>query len=63
MNPLAVLKRGYTAVRNSAGNVIGSVSGMSEGDDIRLLFSDGEAEARITDIKETGLLLGAEADD
>lgn len=47
LSPLATLRRGYCAVRNEQGRVIPSVAGLREGEQVRLLMQDGEAEANI----------------
>ncbi len=52
LSPLSVLSRGYTLIENEEKSPIVSASALAVGDDVRLKFSDGEAMAKITDIKE-----------
>ncbi len=47
LNPLAVLERGYGAVRNQEGRIIPRVSELTEGEDVTLLMRDGTAEVRV----------------
>ncbi len=54
LNPMAVLSRGYSAVFDSEGKVINSVSSLSCGDEIALEVADGKAKAKITDIIPKG---------
>ncbi|MBR2353036.1 MAG: exodeoxyribonuclease VII large subunit [Clostridia bacterium] len=47
LNPLAVLERGYAAVKNEEGNVISRVSDLAEDETVTLLMHDGTAKAKI----------------
>ncbi len=47
INPLAILGRGYSIAKKNDGSIIGSAAKLKEGEDISILFADGEAEARI----------------
>ena len=47
MNPLAVMKRGYSAVRRGDGAIVDSVEKIKENDSVELILADGIAEARI----------------
>ncbi|WP_044974432.1 exodeoxyribonuclease VII large subunit [Ruminococcus sp. HUN007] len=49
LNPLEVLKRGYTTVYRKDGEMIKSVSEITAGDSIRIDFADGSACASVTD--------------
>ena len=49
LNPLEVLKRGYTTVYKKEGEMIKSVSEVQTGDSIRIDFADGSAFASVTD--------------
>lgn len=39
-----VLKRGYAVVQQSSGNVVSSVSQLTQGENLTLIFADGEVE-------------------
>ena len=47
LDPLGVLKRGYSAIEGEDGRIIGSVTGLSVGQNVKLIMSDGRAEAQI----------------
>ncbi len=47
LSPLAVLKRGYSVVRKSGGEVVSSVGALDIGEKISIVMSDGSAEAEI----------------
>lgn len=49
LSPLKVLKRGYTFVENSNGEVIDSAEKVEPDDNIRLRFSDGCVKCKVTD--------------
>ena len=49
LNPLEVLKRGYTTVYKKDGEMIKSVSEVQTGESIRIDFADGSAFASVTD--------------
>lgn len=53
LNPLGIISRGYSAVTDSEGGVVRSVSQLSKGQSIRVRFADGDARATVedTDIK------------
>ena len=53
INPLAILGRGYSVSKKSDGSIIGSVTKLSEGEDISILFADGEANARILTVTKS----------
>ena len=46
-NPLSVLSRGYTLVENEDNTVISSSKELTHGDNIRLVFADGEVRATV----------------
>ena len=46
-NPLSVLSRGYALVQDENNTVISSSKDMCSGDDIKLVFSDGEVRATV----------------
>lgn len=52
LNPLAVLQRGYAALRDEEGALITSTSRMREGQHVTLLLRDGTAQAEIKTIKK-----------
>ena len=49
VNPLAVLARGYGVVKGARGEVVSSVDKVGVGDTVRLVLSDGELMATVTD--------------
>ena len=55
LNPLAVLNRGYSAVKDDEGRIIGKAADMSVGQEVTLIMADGSARAKILDVnKENG---------
>ncbi len=50
MSPLAILSRGYTALQNENGRTVTSVTDLTEGERVRLLFSKGAADAVVEKI-------------
>lgn len=53
INPLAVLGRGYSITKRADGSVATSTSALTVGDNINIVYADGEAEAEILSIKKT----------
>ena len=51
LSPLSILSRGYSIAEHS-GRVIKSVGEVRVDDSLRLILSDGEIYAEVTDIKE-----------
>lgn len=51
LDPVRVLRRGFTIVRSSDGRVLPSASRLAAGGDVQLQFRDGRATARIADIQ------------
>lgn len=51
LNPLAILQRGYSAVKDERGAVVGSVEQLREGQTVSLWLRDGSAEAQILSIQ------------
>ena len=49
LDPAAVLKRGYAIVRDSDGNAVTSAARLRNFQPVRLIFKDGERNARIDD--------------
>ncbi len=62
MNPLSVLARGYGAVENSEGRIINSSAGLSVGEEIRVIMSDGRLKATVTDIEKNKKRKGDKSD-
>lgn len=54
VNPLAVIKRGYAMTFDESGGVVRSVTGVSEGDLLSVLVSDGYISARVEGKKSKG---------
>ena len=52
LNPLAVLQRGYTAIKGADGQIIGRATDLSVGQRVIVVMSDGQAEADIVSVKE-----------
>ena len=46
-NPLLVLSKGYALIQNNENTVISSSRELSSGDDIKLVFADGEVSATV----------------
>lgn len=51
INPLAVLGRGYSVTKDAEGRIISSVGELGLDEEISIVLSDGEARARVTEIK------------
>ena len=47
LNPLGIISRGYSAVTDTEGNVVRSVTELQRGDRLRVRFADGEAQATV----------------
>ena len=47
VNPLAVLSHGYSIVEDASGNVLSSVDGVKNGDNVKIMISDGEIAATV----------------
>ena len=52
VNPLAVLSRGYSVTKNIDGEILNSVSRINEGDELKIIFADGSADAKVTSISQ-----------
>ncbi|MBR0127116.1 MAG: exodeoxyribonuclease VII large subunit [Firmicutes bacterium] len=50
-NPTSILTRGYSVVYVGNGMIINRVSGLEPGDMLNIKTADGEADAKITDVK------------
>lgn len=48
LNPLAVLERGYSIVSRNGGSVVEFANELNPGDDIRIQFARGRADATVT---------------
>ncbi len=55
LDPLAVLERGYAAVFDTNGAALTSVEQLSAGSELRLRMADGEAAARVLEVKKNGV--------
>ena len=51
LHPLAILQRGYSAVRNGQGKVIGSVEELAIGQTVELMMRNGSAMAEIREVR------------
>ena len=56
INPLHVLKRGYTLTYQD-GKVVKSVDDIDRNNTIKIKMSDGQIEAKVIDIGENGNML------
>ena len=50
LNPLSILNRGYSAVKNSDGEIVGRVENMTPGQTVTLIMADGSAKAQVISI-------------
>lgn len=50
-NPDLPLKKGYVAIRNAKRTVLTRLTDLCEGESVTLSFADGEADARITNLR------------
>lgn len=50
LSPLAVISRGYSAIYDQDNAIVKSVNDVNKDDTVKLLLSDGELQAKITDI-------------
>jgi exodeoxyribonuclease VII large subunit len=48
LDPVNLLRRGWSITRAADGTVLRSVAGLSDGDNIRTRLADGEIASRIT---------------
>jgi len=48
MNPLGVLKRGYSVVYNNENKIVQSISELKSGDTVRIRLADGSAHVSVT---------------
>ncbi len=51
LSPLSVLGRGYVLVKNDAGSLVSRAAGLSEGQNLKLRFEDGEIGCRVVEAK------------
>ena len=51
INPLSVLGRGYSVTKDASGRIVSSVNELDLGGEISIVLSDGEARAKVTEIK------------
>lgn len=51
LNPYSILERGYAYIESSEGTTLDSIDKISIGQQIKIHWSDGEATAKINDIK------------
>ena len=52
LNPLALLKRGYIMATDNEGRVVNSTAGLRPEQELKLCFADGNAVARIVNVKK-----------
>jgi exodeoxyribonuclease VII large subunit len=51
INPLSVLGRGYSVTKDASGRIVSSVNELALDGEISIVLSDGEARAKVTEIK------------
>jgi len=50
VHPQRVLERGYSMIQNDSGEVLSKIKQLSVGQNIKMSFADGEAEANIVNL-------------
>ncbi len=50
LNPMAVLTRGYSALKDREGRVVSSAKALSIGESVEIVMADGMAEARVESV-------------
>ena len=50
-DPAAIIKKGYAAVVDKERNLVRGTEALDIEDDVTLVFSDGDADCRVTDIR------------
>jgi exodeoxyribonuclease VII large subunit len=58
LDPLGVLKRGYSALKNGDGKIIGKASELDVGQRVTVIMSDGKAEAEIISVDKNDTVGG-----
>lgn len=58
LDPLGVLKRGYSALKNGEGKIIGKASELDVGQRVTVIMSDGKAEAEIISVDKNDTVGG-----
>ena len=53
INPLSILGRGYSIAQKKDRSIVGSITKIKTGEEISIIFSDGEADAQILAVKNT----------
>jgi len=56
LSPSATLQRGYSIVRNAAGNIVRDAAQLAVGDTLKLRFALGETSAVVADTQTEGIL-------
>lgn len=52
VNPLEILKRGYSVTKDKSNKVLSSINGLKKNDEINIRLTDGIISASVIDIKE-----------
>ena len=52
LDPMAVLQRGYSAIKDTDGKIIGCAASLNVGQQVTVVMSDGEADAQIISTRE-----------
>ena len=54
VHPQRVLERGYSMIQNDSGEVLSKLEQLSIGQNIKMNFADGKAEANIVNLEKKG---------
>lgn len=52
LNPLVIMERGFTVIKDNDNNILSSINQVKVEDDVEINFYDGKAQAKIIEIKE-----------
>ncbi|MBP3629955.1 MAG: exodeoxyribonuclease VII large subunit, partial [Clostridia bacterium] len=53
-NPIEIMKRGFSQIKDGNGNVVKSITSLNVGDDIEMRLMDGRVYSLVTKIEESG---------
>ena len=51
LNPLLVLKRGYSVTQNTDGDIVRNATDLKVGDDLAVLLAEGQVDVRVTKVR------------
>ena len=55
LNPLAILQRGYSALRDEDGHIVGRAAELAKGQCVTVIMSDGQADAEIISVRKNNV--------